>query len=395
MHASKSGTEVYYYAQNGHAYGPHSLIELHRMFISGQLSADVLVAASGDAEWVSLKELLISSSNIASSTGVPKSPRGRNKQKSIFSFLDYVSGLPSAEPLPWGKIAQKCLATNSEANAESIFLSGSNAEAVPWVFSRILVGGLVAMAALYWGLNAFGNPNLIPGFFFVGCVTVPLATLVLLMELCINSRLNGYHVAKAVVVGGMLSIILTLIFNELPVVSNFAFIPMLAGPVEETAKLIAAIFIARNWAKSRQVQDGIVLGAAVGAGFAMIETAGYIFQSYIVINDGVTFLDWHGAVGTLAARAIMSPFAHVLWTAVVAGALWHTSKGLNSKFSGLFSHVFLRIFIFIIALHAFWNSPFFLPFADTFSAVVSKYLIIGLSGWYILLQLRSADAKID
>jgi RsiW-degrading membrane proteinase PrsW (M82 family) len=213
------------------------------------------------------------------------------------------------------------------------------------------------------------------------------------MELCIASRLNGYHVAKAVVVGGLISIIFTLVLNELPVVSNFTFTPMLAGPVEETAKLFAAIFIARNWVKARQVQDGIVLGAAVGAGFAMIETAGYIFESFIVFHDDGIFLDWHGAIGTLVIRAIMSPFAHVLWTAVVVGSLWHASKESDSKLNGFFSHVFLRIFIFIVGLHALWNSPFFLPFEDTVSAVVGKYLLIGLSGWYILLQLRSSDEK--
>jgi RsiW-degrading membrane proteinase PrsW (M82 family) len=377
---------------NSEVRGPFSLELLRKSVVRGELNADVLVAASGDADWVPLKTLLVSLPNIQVSGHSRKRSRNSDTQ-SVFSFLDHVTGLPSAKTLPWRQILKKCFASNSEADAETIFLSGSNGEAVPWVFSRILVGGLIAIAALYWALSVFGNLKLIPGFFFVGCVTVPLATLILLMELCIASRLNGYHVAKAVVVGGLLSIIFTLVLNELPVVSNFTFTPMLAGPVEETAKLFAAIFIARNWVKARQVQDGIVLGAAVGAGFAMIETAGYIFESFIVFHDDGIFLDWHGAIGTLVIRAIMSPFAHVLWTAVVVGSLWHASKESDSKLNGFFSHVFLRIFIFIVGLHALWNSPFFLPFEDTVSAVVGKYLLIGLSGWYILLQLRSSDEK--
>jgi len=377
---------------NSEVRGPFSLELLRKSVVRGELNADVLVAASGDADWVPLKTLLVSLPNIQVSGHSRKRSRNSDTQ-SVFSFLDHVTGLPSAKTLPWRQILKKCFASNSEADAETIFLSGSNGEAVPWVFSRILVGGLIAIAALYWALFVFGNLKLIPGFFFVGCVTVPLATLILLMELCIASRLNGYHVAKAVVVGGLLSIIFTLVLNELPVVSNFTFTPMLAGPVEETAKLFAAIFIARNWVKARQVQDGIVLGAAVGAGFAMIETAGYIFESFIVFHDDGIFLDWHGAIGTLVIRAIMSPFAHVLWTAVVVGSLWHASKESDSKLNGFFSHVFLRIFIFIVGLHALWNSPFFLPFEDTVSAVVGKYLLIGLSGWYILLQLRSSDEK--
>jgi RsiW-degrading membrane proteinase PrsW (M82 family) len=215
------------------------------------------------------------------------------------------------------------------------------------------------------------------------------------MELSIRSHLNGYHVAKAVIIGGLLSIVFTLVINDLPVVSNFTFTPMLAGPVEESAKLLAAIFIARNWVNARQVQDGIVIGASVGAGFAMIETAGYIFESFIIIHEEVVTLHFHDAIGTLAIRAIMSPFAHVLWTAVVAGALWYTSKRSNSKLNGFFSHVFLRIFIFIIGLHALWNSPWLLPFEGTISSVVGKYILIGLSGWYILLQLLSVEELID
>jgi len=389
-----SQSKLYYLTVgNSEVQGPFSLEMLRESVVRGELNAEVLVAASGDANWVPLKTLLVSLSNIQVSGHSRKRSRNSDTQ-SVFSFLDHVTGLPSAKTLPWRQILKKCFASNSEADAETIFLSGSNGEAVPWVFSRILVGGLLAIAALYWALSAFGNFKLIPGFFFVGCVTVPLATLILLMELCIASRLNGYHVAKAVVVGGLLSIIFTLVLNELPVVSNFTFTPMLAGPVEETAKLFAAIFIARNWVKARQVQDGIVLGAAVGAGFAMIETAGYIFESFIIFHDDGIFLDWHGAIGTLVIRAIMSPFAHVLWTAVVVGSLWHASKESDSKLNGFFSHVFLRIFIFIVGLHAFWNSPFFLPFEDTVSAVVGKYLLIGLSGWYILLQLRSSDEEI-
>lgn len=386
--------KAYYYARDSNAHGPHSIDELRGLVSSGHLNLDVLVAASGDSNWISLRTLLVSLPD----TQAPGSPRKRSNTRgtqSVFSFLDPVSGLPSAKTLHWRQIGKKCLATNSENDAENIFVAGNNGEAIPWVFSRILAGGILAMAVLYWALDTFNNGKLIPGFFFVGCVTVPLATLILFMELSIRSHLNGYHVAKAVIIGGLLSIVFALVINDLPVVSNFTFTPMLAGPVEESAKLLAAIFIARNWVNARQVQDGIVIGASVGAGFAMIETAGYIFESFILIHEEVVTLNLHGAIGTLAIRAIMSPFAHVLWTAVVAGALWYTSKRSNSKLNGFFSHVFLRIFIFIIGLHALWNSPWLLPFEGTISSVVGKYILIGLSGWYIFLQLLSVNELTD
>lgn len=392
QHGQNSQSALYYYAHNGHAHGPLSLAELNQYVAVGRLNAEVLVAASGDADWVPLRTLIAPGpKDSGGGADAQRLLRKRRSQKGVFSFLDGVTGLPPAKALPWRQIGKKCFATNSEADAESIFLSGSHEEAVPWVFSRILIGGLIAMGALFWALLTFANFKLVPGFFFVGCVTVPLATLILIIELCTASHLNGYHVAKSVVIGGLLSILISLVLFDLPVVSSFAFTPMIAGPVEETGKLLAAVFIARNWARNGAVQDGVVLGAAVGAGFAMIETAGYIFESFFVIHDDGVFLDWHGAVGTLIGRAVLSPFTHVLWTAVVVGALWYASKSSKSKLNGFFSSVFLRIFIFIIGLHALWNSPFLLPFADDFSTVVGKFLLIGLSGWYILLQLRGAD----
>ncbi|MGZ0654433.1 PrsW family glutamic-type intramembrane protease [Coraliomargarita sp. W4R72] len=391
-HNSNKNSTAYYYAMDGHAYGPHSLGELRGLLSSGSIDANVLVAASGDAKWVPLQSLLALFLDSAAVPARKQALQAAAPPKGLFSFLDCISGLPPAKSLPWKEIFKKSFAVNSEADAEAVLLSGYSGQSVPWVFSRILVGGLLSMVILLWALETFSNLKLIPGFFFVGCVTVPVATLVFLMELCSASQLNGYRVAKAVVVGGLLSIVFTLVLNDLPLVSRLTFTPMLAGPVEETAKLAAAMFIARNWTRARRVQDGLVLGAAVGAGFAMIETAGYIFESFLLIHDSGVALDWYGAIGTLSLRAIMSPFAHVLWSAVVVGSLWYSSRGSNNQLKGLFSHVFLRIFIFIVGLHAIWNSPFLLPFADSFSATFGKFALIGASGWYVLLQLNNVDS---
>ncbi|MBT62046.1 MAG: hypothetical protein CML13_02390 [Puniceicoccaceae bacterium] len=382
---------AYYYAQNGHAYGPYSLADLRGLLSSGRIDTKVLVAASGDEKWLPLHSLLAVAPYPATNTVHRQDRRPTGSPKGLFSFLDCISGLPPAKSLPWKEIFKKSFAVNSEADAEAVLLSGNSGQSVPWVFSRVLVGGLLSMVSLLWALETFENLKLIPGFFFVGCVTVPVATLIFLMELCSASQLNGYRVAKAVVVGGLLSIIFTLVLNDLPVVSSFTFTPMLAGPVEETAKLAAAMFIARNWTRTRHVQDGLVLSASVGAGFAMIETAGYIFESFLLIHDSGVALDWYGAVGTLSLRAIMSPFAHVLWAAVVVGSLWYSNRGSSKQIKGLCSHVFLRIFIFIVGLHAIWNSPFLLPFTDSFTAVFGKFAIIGASGWYVLLQLNNVD----
>lgn len=385
----KSLNLAYYYAIDGHAYGPYYLDDLRDLVSAGNLSGDVLVAASGDEYWRPLSQLLHISRG--QSRRRIKTHAQSYPEKGLFSFLDRISGLPPAKSFPWKEIFRKSLALNSEADAEAVFLARESIHTVPWVFSRILIGGLISILCLLWTLETYGNTKIVPGLFFIGCVTVPVATLVLLMELCNVSNLNGYRVVKAIGLGGVISIIFTLFLNDLPLVSNIAVSPMFAGPIEESAKLAAVVFVARNWKRAQHVQDGIVIGAAVGAGFAMIETAGYIYESFLIPHESGVMLNWFGALATLSVRAIMSPFAHVLWTAVVAGALWYGSRGSVFKLKGIFSHVFLRIFLFIVGLHAIWNSPLMLPYADGVSAFAGKYVLIGLFGWYVLLQLYNVD----
>ena len=60
---------------------------------------------------------------------------------------------------------------------------------------------------------------------------------------------------------------------------------MLIGLVEELAKaVIVAVFLFKI-KKSNYILDGLLIGAAVGAGFAAFETAGYILR--FGLNSGL------------------------------------------------------------------------------------------------------------
>jgi protease PrsW len=122
------------------------------------------------------------------------------------------------------------------------------------------------------------------------------------------------------------------------------------GFIEEVGKGAVLLAVAHQ-VHHREPRDGMVLGAVVGAGFAAFESAGYALQTmldHLDQNTIVTILE------TEANRALLAPFGHITWTALLGGALFASSRG------GRF-HVTARLvltFIGVWALHAVWDQSY-------------------------------------
>ena len=101
----------------------------------------------------------------------------------------------------------------------------------------------------------------------------------------------------------------------------------------------------------RAPRDGMVLGAVVGAGFAAFESAGYALQTMLNHLNEHTVID---ILETEAFRAVLAPFGHITWTALLGGALFASSRG------GRF-HVTRRLvltFAGVVTLHALWDQTY-------------------------------------
>jgi hypothetical protein len=130
----------------------------------------------------------------------------------------------------------------------------------------------------------------------------------------------------------------------------------------------------------------MVLGATVGAGFACFESAGYALQTMLDHLDDSTIAN---ILETEASRAVLAPFGHITWTALLGGALFASSRG------GRF-HLTLRLaatFAGIIALHALWDATY--GWAITFAQGISEGL------WHVTwpnaqawITLPSSDALV-
>ena len=150
-----------------------------------------------------------------------------------------------------------------------------------------------------------------------------------------------------------------------------------AAVTEEPAKLLALVVLARGKKRYPYILNGLLLGAAVGCGFAAFESAGYAYnntQYYKVFFNVITI------------RGILSPFAHIVWTAVAGAALWRVKKGGNFSLKLLKKKAFYAPFLTVTLCHAIWNSPIQLPFNGT-------QIICGLISWIVALSLLNLGIK--
>ena len=148
----------------------------------------------------------------------------------------------------------------------------------PWLYSRVLLFLAVTSLILYFILIEFHNPNAYPGFIFMGAMTVPFALLIFFWEVNAPRNISIFSVVSMFFVGGVLSLVCTLILYNITGAGDLSYGgAMLVGFVEEAGKIVVVAYYMRK-TNSKYILNGLLLGACVGAGFAVFESAGYAFQ---------------------------------------------------------------------------------------------------------------------
>jgi protease PrsW len=297
----------------------------------------------------------------------------------------------------------------------------------PWFFMRVLGFMLVLYFVLSKTIGVFGNPRMIPGLMAIGSLAVPLAALFLFWELNTPRNVSFVYVLMLMCLGGVISLFATHVAGD---VANFGWLGHIsAGIGEEAAKLLVVVLVVRN-VRYKYTLNGIVFGAAVGCGFAVLETAGYALSNGF-LREFVRFLTAHvdtlqalnpkdtdalseiinaasqngypAMFGLIDFRSFLSPFSHIAWTAITAGALWRVKGASPMRLKMLIDPGFLRTFLVAVALHIAWDAPLFRSGGVLYYA---KYPILGVIAWYGifllvqqgLLQIRDAqlaEARTD
>ncbi|HYX48687.1 MAG TPA: PrsW family glutamic-type intramembrane protease, partial [Ktedonobacteraceae bacterium] len=159
---------------------------------------------------------------------------------------------------------------------------------------RTLVIGLVLFIISAIVLVWSGNPNLFPTVILIGNFLVPVVFVAFLYDHQHISSLSLDTVAASFCIGGVLGVIGATIIESIvvPVPSNptqglslgAAFLVAL---IEEGCKIGAVIFLARNIRHTSQM-DGLLLGGAVGMGFAALESTGYAFSALLISQGHIS-----------------------------------------------------------------------------------------------------------
>lgn len=95
---------------------------------------------------------------------------------------------------------------------------------------------------------------------------------------------------------------------------------------------------------------GMLIGSAVGAGFAAFETAGYILGYGMSGGKDLMF-------DVLILRAILTPGGHVIWGAILGGTLMLVKKDALLSSAHLFDKRFISFYILCVAMHSIWDMP--------------------------------------
>lgn len=258
--------------------------------------------------------------------------------------------------------------------------------AKPWLFTRFMFITLLLGIIMYVAFRWFNNPLMIPGVLFIGTFAMPLSVLIFFMEMNTPRNISIFNIISAVFAGGVASLVVTLFFFD-----RFAILSALlgassAGIIEEIAKLLVVIMVFGKNQSFKWIQNGMLLGAAIGCGFAAFESAGYAFVQLFPQQNGMS-----NFTTNIILRGSHAPFTHIIWTANAAAALWYVKGEKIFKPSMLFDKFFLRILFSSMLLHMLWNAPFSLFPIPVFLDL--KFVLLGLIGLSISLRLIQKGLK--
>lgn len=298
----------------------------------------------------------------------------------FYWFANRVDSLPSnyrsVEP-KFRNIFSRVFRKHSDIEAERLFIVGTGLttprieEVVdtwpkPWLFSRVFVIALIAYIGLHLGVNLFGNINFVPGLIVVGAFAVPFTTLIFFWEMNAPQNIAIYKIVYVVFIGGILSLLVALVFYDI-LGNNIN--PITIGIAEELAKVFTVIGFVRN-IKYRYVLNGLLIGAAIGAGFAAFETAGYALRALLSGNFNSLYY-------TILFRSVFAPGGHVAWAALTGAAICMVQGDKQFQLNMLLHSKFVRIFVLVVLMHALWDTPIkgIFPFGQIFLMIASWVLV--------------------
>jgi len=220
-----------------------------------------------------------------------------------------------------------------------------------WGWLRVFFFGCGLFVITTIVMFVTGNPNLYPTVILIGNFLVPIVFVTFLYDHQHLSTLPAITIIQSFILGGIFGVLGASILEPLIIpasASNQGLTlsgALVVGLIEEGCKAVAVVILARHVQHDREI-DGVLLGGAVGMGFAALESTGYAFT---------IFLASQGAVGAsiieTVVRGALAPFGHGVWTAILGAALFRQSGPRHFRLT-----VFVGLAYLLVALlHGLWD----------------------------------------
>lgn len=242
--------------------------------------------------------------------------------------------------------------------------------APPW--ARILAGGVALFLLVEKTLSATGNPTYVPSVIVLGAFTVPVAFVAYVYDQPAGFDVPLPTLAVCALWGGVLGIVIAGVL-EADTLRDLGVLPKLGiGLIEESAKLVVPLVLLFVVRRYRGPVDGILVGVAVGMGFAALETMGYGFVALLASRGDVGDVE-----ELLLLRGLLSPAGHGAWTGLACAAIWRAA----ARPSGPTVRGALVTFVLVVVLHAAW---------DGFGTVPAYVVLATISLTLLHRELRRA-----
>ena len=274
--------------------------------------------------------------------------------------------------MSWGDIFSDVAKKHTSEQTAEVFIAGTELTTPseedmlsgwqkPFVFARFLGWGVLFCILLYviwWLLHL---PAGIYTLLFVVPCLIPLSCLLLIWEMNIPRNISLAEVFKLLLIGGAMSVIIDGVLLQVLGDVTAVWAPL----IEEPAKLIVVYMVLKK--KNRKyMTNGILVGFAVGAGFAIIEsiqyTWAYGYSKYMIYfaqqnysESEIMMCAGIGGLGIALIRALTSIPGHGGWAAMYGGALVKVKGEDELQISDLFQPFFLKYFVISFGLHALHN----------------------------------------
>ena len=321
----------------------------------------------------------------------------KNKTTSnvIAENLDKLTGAKSENYVTFKDLFRNTFQKHSDEELDDIFVCGTKnttpdiknikpKDASAWVYFKILIFFVIAYIPTRMGYITYGQANFLPAMIMLGAFAIPVTVLMFFYEINLFRNIPFYKVVKYFVLGGALSLIFTILLSTLGFnmdISTYSG-ALMVGLVEEVAKaVVVALFLFKS-KNSNYILDGLLIGAAVGAGFAAFETAGYILR-FGLSNGNAAMLN------IIKLRGFLAPGGHVAWAAIEGAALMYVKGFDKLDKRHLSDKRFLLICLIPILLHGIWDMPISSPYyIIQIALTVAAWVVII---YFINLGLKQID----